>query len=212
MLKQGLTWPRRNQKILKNLIEHLKFQKSLPKEKVVGFYSKEISPVFTTLNANLDRLQLERNVLLIDFTENHPEVKRIDTEIDAVLKNMGDHLLAENERQRETQKASDTERAKQLQVFLSLPEISFDMERIENDVLGYQKLLGSLEQKYQEVLIKEAEKIQEISIVRPAIIPRFPVNPPTTTTTSVIGAFIGFILGVVMAFVREDHGYFHWYN
>ncbi len=190
-------------KDIENLIEHLKFQKSLPKAKVIGFYSKAISPVFTTLNANLDKLQLERNVLLIDFTEKHPEVKRIDTEIGAVLRNMEDHLLAEKERLRETRKESDAERAKQLQVFLSLPEISFDMERIRNDVNGYQKLLGSLEQKYQEVLIKEAEKIQEITIVRPAILPTFPVNPPTTITTTVIGAFIGFIFGVVMAFVRE---------
>ena len=188
---------------IENLLEHLKFQKSLPRAKVVGFYSKAISPVFTTLNANLDKLQLERNVLLIDFTENHPEVKRIDTEIDTILINMEDHLLAEKERLRETQKESGAERAKQLQVFLSLPEISFDMERIRNDINGYQKLLSSLEQKYQEVLIKEAEKIQEITIVRPAILPAFPVNPPTTKTTTVIGAFIGFIFGVVMAFVRE---------
>ncbi len=188
---------------IENLIEHLKFQKSLPKQKVVGFYTKGISPLFTTHNANLDKLQMERNVLLIDFTESHPEVQRIDTEIDAVLRNMMDHLYAEKEKHRETQKESDAEREKQMEVFLSLPEISFDMERIQNDVDGYQKLLNNLEQKYQEVLIKEAEKIQEITIVRPAILPMFPVNPPTTKTTTVIGAFIGFILGVVMAFVRE---------
>lgn len=188
---------------IENLIEHLKFQKSLPKEKVVGFYSKEISPVFTTLNSNLDRLQLERNVLLIDFTENHPEVKRIDTELDTITQNMLDHLLAEKEKYMEIQKTADMERTKQLQVFLSLPEISFDMERIQTDIEGYQRLLGDLEQKYQEVLIKEAEKIQEISLVRPAILPELPVNPPTTIATTVIGALIGFILGVVMAFVRE---------
>lgn len=188
---------------IENLIEHLKFQKSLPKEKVVGFYSKEISPIFTTLNSNLDKLQLERNVLLIDFTENHPEVKRIDTELDTITQNMLDHLLAEKEKYMEIQKTADMERSKQLQVFLSLPEISFDMERIQTDIEGYQRLLGDLEQKYQEVLIKEAEKIQEISLVRPAILPEFPVNPPTTIATTVIGALIGFILGVVMAFVRE---------
>ncbi|MEK6764811.1 MAG: hypothetical protein AABY49_01090, partial [Planctomycetota bacterium] len=188
---------------IENLIEHLKFQKSLPKEKVVGFYSKEISPVFTTLNSNLDKLQLERNVLLIDFTENHPEVKRIDTELDTITQNMLDHLLAEKEKYMEIQKTADVERTIQLQVFLSLPEISFDMERIQTDIEGYQRLLGDLEQKYQEVLIKEAEKIQEISLVRPAILPDSPVNPPTTIATTVIGALIGFILGVVMAFVRE---------
>jgi capsular exopolysaccharide synthesis family protein len=116
---------------------------------------------------------------------------------------MLDHLLAERGRYKEIQKEADSERSKQLKVFLSLPEISFDMERIQSDITGYQNLLRSLEQKYQEVLIKEAEKIQEITIVRPAILPTFPVNPPTTKTTTVIGTLIGFILGVVMAFVRE---------
>ncbi|MCR4343127.1 MAG: polysaccharide biosynthesis tyrosine autokinase, partial [Candidatus Scalindua sp.] len=188
---------------IERLIEHLKFQKSLPKEKVVGFYSREISPVFTTLNDKLDALQLERNVLLIDFTEQHPEVKRIDTEINAVLENMEEHLIAEKKRQQETQEESDAEKNKQLRVFLSLPETTFDMERIVSDIESNQKLLASLEQKYQEVLIKEAEKIQEITIIRPAILPAFPENPPTTIITSVIGAVIGLILGVVMAFVRE---------
>ena len=173
------------------------------KDKIEGFYSKEISPVFTTLNAKLDALQLERNQLLIDFTVNHPEVRRVDTEIDATTQNMLDHLLAERGRHKEIQKEADSERSKQLKVFLSLPEISFNMERIQSDITGYRNLLSSLEQKYQEVLIKEAEKIQEISIVRPAILPTFPVNPPTTKTTTVIGTLIGLILGVVMAFVRE---------
>jgi capsular exopolysaccharide synthesis family protein len=194
---------KKKEESIEQLIEHLKFQKSLPKEKIVGFYTKEISLVFTTLNAKLDALQLERNQLLIDFTVNHPEVIRIDTEIDATTQNMLDHLLAERGRYKEIQKEADSERSKQLKVFLSLPEVSFDMERIQNDITGYQNLLMSLEQKYQEVLIKEAEKIQEITIVRPAILPIHPVNPPTTKTTTVIGTLIGLILGVVMAFVRE---------
>lgn len=194
---------KKKEESIEQLIEHLKFQKTLPKEKISGFYSKEISPVFTTLNAKLDTFQLERNQLLIDFTVNHPEVKRVDTEIDATTQNMLDHLFAEKEKHKAIQKEAESERAEQLQVFLSLPEISFDMERIKSDISGYQTLLRSLEQKYQEVLIKEAEKIQEIRLVRPAILPTFPVNPPTTITTTVIGTLIGLILGVVMAFVRE---------
>jgi capsular exopolysaccharide synthesis family protein len=194
---------KKKEESIEQLIEHLKFQKTLPKEKIVGFYSKEISPVFTTLNAKLDTLQLERNQLLIDFTVNHPEVKRVDMELDATTQNMLDHLLAEKGKHKEIQNEADSERSKQLKVFLSLPEVSFDMERIQSDITGYQKLLRSLEQKYQEVLIKEAERIQEITLVRPAILPTFPVNPPTTITTTVIGTLIGLILGVVMAFVRE---------
>jgi len=201
--EQRLLESKKKEERIGQLIEHLKFQKTLPKEKISGFYSKEISPVFTTLNAKLDALQLERNQLLIDFTVNHPEVKRVDMELDATTQNMLDHLLAEKARHKEIQKEADSERSEQLKVFLTLPEISFDMERIQSDITGYQTLLRSLEQKYQEVLIKEAERIQEITLVRPAILPTLPINPPTTIVTTVIGTLIGLILGVVMAFVRE---------
>src|SRR3990167_3054722 len=51
--KNRLLESKKREESIEQLIEHLKFQKSLPKEKIVGFYSKEISPVFTTLNAKL---------------------------------------------------------------------------------------------------------------------------------------------------------------
>ena len=87
--------------------------------------------------------------------------------------------------------------------YRSLPEIGFDLADIEMDIQNNQLLFAELESKHQEVLIKEAEKIQEITIIRPALEPTLPVNPPTTASTTVVGTVIGFILGVVMAFVRE---------
>ncbi len=185
------------------LIEHLKFQKTMPAEKAVGYYSQKISPIFTTLNNNLDRLQLERNILLIDFTNNHPEVKRIDTEIESTMTSMLEHLYAEREKNKELLQIAEKDIESTTQVYYSLPEISFDLERIQGDIDSYKLLLTQLETKYQEILIKEAEKIQEITLIRPAILPTIPVNPPTTVTTTLIGTIIGFILGVVLAFVRE---------
>ena len=47
------------------------------------------------------------------------------------------------------------------------------------------------------------QKIEEVSIVRPALEPRSPINPPTTMRTAAIGTIVGLILGLVIAFIFE---------
>ncbi len=191
------------QEEIQKLIEHLELQQSLPKEEKVGFYSKEISPVFTSLNANIDRLTLERDVMLIDFTHTHPEVERLDLEIESTIQSMMDHLQNEKRKNLEVAQTSREDIQKYTATYYTLPEISFDLDRIKGDIESYRELLQQLQSKYQEVLIKEAEKIQEISLVKPAILPPYPVNPPTTVLSTLIGLLIGGILGLVLAFIRE---------
>ncbi len=185
------------------LIESLKEQRALPKEKAEGFYAKTRNPIFSNLNRRLSQLQSNREILMLDYTENHPEVQRIDLEIDSTTKNMLKNLSSEKEKLKEIEALTTKEMKEQTEEYRSLPEIGFDLADIEMDIHNNQILFAELESKHQEVLIKEAEKIQEITIIRPALLPTSAVNPPTTKTTTVVGTLIGFILGVVMAFVRE---------
>ena len=185
------------------LIEHLKVQRSLPKEKSEGFYADTMNPIFSSLNNRLSELRSKRDLLLLDYTKNHPEVQRIDLEIDNTTESMLKNLSTEKEKLKDIVKLTAKEMKEQTAEYRSLPEIGFDLADIEMDIQNNQILFAELESKHQEVLIKEAEKIQEITIIRPALLPTLPVNPPTTVATTVVGTLIGFILGVVMAFVRE---------
>ena len=185
------------------LIEHLSVQRSLPKEKTEGFYAETINPIFSSLNNRLAELQSKRDILLLDYTKNHPEVQRIDLEIDNTTENMLKNLAGDKEKLKEIEKLTAVEMEEQTAEYRSLPEIGFDLADIEMDIQSNQLLFAQLEEKHQEVLIQEAEKIQEITIIRPALEPTVAVNPPTTAATTVVGTLIGFILGVVMAFVRE---------
>jgi capsular exopolysaccharide synthesis family protein len=185
------------------LIEHLKVQSSLPKAKTEGFYAETMNPIFSSLNNRLAKLHSKRDILLLDYTENHPEVLRLDLEMDNTTKNMLKYLTTQKKKLEKIVKLTAKEMKEQTAEYLSLPEIGFKLADIEMDIRNNQKLLAELESKHQEVLIKEAEKIQEITIIRPALEPTLPVNPPTTVATTVVGTLIGFILGVVMAFVRE---------
>ena len=185
------------------LLNHLKEQKSLPKEKSEGFYAEKMNPVFSNLNSRLTELRSKRDLLTLDYTKKHPEVRRVDVEIDNIIENMLRSLNTERKKLEEILAQTTKEMKEQTAEYRSLPEIGFVLADIEMDIQNNQILLSGLEAKHQEVLIKDAEKIQEITIVRPALEPTIPVNPPTTVVTTVVGTLIGFILGVVMAFVRE---------
>ena len=185
------------------LINHLNEQKALPKEEGEGFYADKMNPVFSNLNNKLIELRSKRDILLLDYNTKHPEVRRVDLEIDNKIKNMLKSLNTEKKKMEYIAAHTEKEMKEQAAEYHSLPETGFILADIEMDIQNNQILLAELESKHQEVLIKEAEKIQEITIVRPALEPTIPVNPPTTAATTVVGTVIGFILGVVMAFVRE---------
>ena len=55
-----------------------------------------------------------------------------------------------------------------------------------------------LERKNQEALIRQAEKPEEITIVKPALPPTAPINPPKTVATGAVGIIIGLVLGYVI--------------
>ncbi|MFA6346507.1 MAG: polysaccharide biosynthesis tyrosine autokinase, partial [Syntrophales bacterium] len=60
-----------------------------------------------------------------------------------------------------------------------------------------------LEKQHQEALIQDAEQLEEVQIVKPALEPTAPINPPKTAASTGLGFIIGIILGLVFAFLIE---------
>ena len=54
------------------------------------------------------------------------------------------------------------------------------MSRLERDVKVNADLLATLKGKLQELQIKSAERIEEVTIIAPAIMPSAPINAPNT--------------------------------
>ncbi len=188
---------------IKTLIEELKRQKSLPKEKVEGFYAEKVGTIFSSLNTKLVDLYAQRDLLLLDYNENHPEIKIMDAKIDKVMSNMINHLNDQIKRLQEKEQFLSDQIKKTKEKFNALPKLGFELERIEHELVVNKNLYAGLKEKQQEVLISEAEKIEEVTIVRPALEPHSPINPPTTVRSAAIGTVVGLILGLVMAFIFE---------
>ena len=188
---------------IESLAGELKKQKALPKESVEGFYAEKVGPIFSSLNTKLVDLYAQRDLLMLDFNANHPEIQRMDVQIDKILSNMINHLHDQVKRLVEREGFLANQITKMKEKFNSLPRLSFDLERIEHELDLNKNLYADLKTRHQEVLISDAEKIEEVSIVRPALEPQSPINPPTTMRTAAIGTIVGLILGLVIAFIFE---------
>jgi succinoglycan biosynthesis transport protein ExoP len=168
-----------------------------------SFYLEDASATYKALNDRLLQLLMDRDTLLITYTDNFPQVVEIRKRIHETAQTMQAQLAAQGKALRENinilkRKIDDTERQ-----IKSLPEIGLELARLERNVKVDTEVYSLLEKNYQESLIKEAEKVEDVQIVRPALEPTAPTNPPKTAATTGIGTILGFILGLVFAFLIE---------
>jgi len=80
-------------------------------------------------------------------------------------------------------------------------ELDYARLKRESDV--NKKIYAMLRQKLEEVRIAEAEKVPDVSIVDPALLPTTPVNAQSKITVFA-GSILGFVVGMVLAFVAES--------
>lgn len=168
-----------------------------------SYYINEASSLYKSLNDRLVQLMLSRDSLLLVYTENYPQVVEINKQIQEIVTNMKAQLTSQKRRIGEsiqTLKEKIGEMDRQIKV---LPEKGLELARLEQAVGVNNEVYTLLEKKYQEALIKEAEKIEEVEIVKPALEPTEPINPPQKAAAGLVGTLIGLILGVVFAFVVE---------
>ncbi|MDY7032102.1 MAG: AAA family ATPase, partial [Thermodesulfobacteriota bacterium] len=185
------------------LLEKLERGKKIENEDIKGLFADKVSLLFARLNSKLFEFKLKRNSLLLNFTEDHPEVRKVTLKINQTYHKM----IAELSTQYEALKKRKTalkEYIHQLQKKLSgFPEKGLTLSRLNYEVKVNTEVLSLLESKYQEAMIKEAEKVEEVTIVKPALKPTKPVNQPNFSLKSFMGAIIGFILGLVIVFIFE---------
>ena len=84
-----------------------------------------------------------------------------------------------------------------------LPEKALQLVRLQREVDLQASLYSQLKEKYQETLIQESSKVEEVSIVKPAVPPDKPSNIPSKLVIVATGIVMGLIIGVVFAFLAE---------
>jgi len=160
------------------------------------------SPLYS-LRAKLGEMLLKRETLKMSFTDEHPEVIEINDNIRAVvtvLRNELDTLISKlSVRESELNESMD----KLKQQSLSLPEKALNLARLQREVTMLEGLYSQLKARYQETLISESGRVEEVSLVRPALVPLSAFNIPSKFMIVLTGLVMGLIIGVLLGFGLE---------
>jgi len=167
------------------------------------FYFEEAAAPYKSLNDRLVQLMLERDILLINYTENFPQVVEIKKQIHEIITSMRSQLQAQQQSLSQTVILAKKQLKNLDDQLKSLPAKGLELAGLEREVGVNREIYTMLEKRYQESLIQNAEKLDEVQIVKPALEPSNPINPPKTGATTGLVLIIGIILAVVFAFVVE---------
>jgi len=201
-VQNGIRKLAENKRELQNMVARL--DKFIANPSVQGnFYSAKATTQYQSANDSLTELQLRRETLLKDFTPLHPEVVDVGRKILEgarkmrllLLSQIGDLEKQEGDARSELQELDSKSSA--------LMEKKLEYDRLKRKVELYNDMTTLLERKNQEALIKKAEKPEEVTVVKPALFPMEPINPPRTAATGAMGLVIGLVLGLIAAFIVE---------
>jgi uncharacterized protein involved in exopolysaccharide biosynthesis len=175
---------------------------SVAKYKEVFFTTGQDSPLYP-YKKKLSELFLKRQTLLINFTAKHPQVREVDDHIRAIVYEAKKELKSQL-RSLEVREKDYAAKLKNLrEENQRLPEKALQLVRLQREVDLQASLYSQLKEKYQETLIQESSKVEEVSVVKPAVPPGKPSNIPSKLLIVSTGLLMGLIIGVVYAFLVE---------
>ena len=165
--------------------------------------SGKVSDYFDQLNKRLVDMALKRTELMTNYTDEHPQIRELRDQAQDILASMVEELVKQTEltKRRISNIQKSIEKTKNR--FQGLPEQALELQRMQRNVRINEELFDLLEKKYQEVLIKEAEKVQAVSLVRPAMLPIVRINPVNPIQSGLAGMILGLVLGLIIALVLE---------
>jgi len=163
----------------------------------------KVSSSFDQLSAKLSDMAFRHTGLAANYTDLHPEMQELRRQGNKILAAMldeSDNQLAQAERRLERYREN---LKKANAAYLRLPSETIDLNRLNREVRTNARLYDDLKSKYQEALIKEAEKVEEVSIIRPALISYTRINPISTRKSAIAGFILGLVLGLIISLILE---------
>jgi capsular exopolysaccharide synthesis family protein len=160
------------------------------------------NPAVQKLQTTYSDLLLERNNLALEVTNQHPRLQAIDDRMAEIRAEMRREVGAQIAMLRGREELLNRQIGELQQKNRELPSVELNLQRLQREAKTNDELLAMLKTKHQEALIKEAEQIEEVSIVRPATEPDAPVGGQSLNTF-LVGALLGLAVGLVLAFIRE---------
>ncbi|MEW5736895.1 MAG: polysaccharide biosynthesis tyrosine autokinase [Thermodesulfobacteriota bacterium] len=167
------------------------------------FHAEDPTSLLRELAGRVSQLTAQRTTLLQDLTPENPQVREIQGRIDGLIDEVKQEISSQIKQLEQREEYYTSEMTKLQAQIDVLPDKAQQLAKLELAVSLDRSLYEELETKYQETLIQDAGKIEEVTILQPPLESTKPVNLPSKLMATLTGAIIGLILGMVLAFVTE---------
>jgi len=160
-------------------------------------------PVIVGMLSRLSNLDVTRKSLLSQYTEKHPQVIAISSEIGELRKKL--LLSIENSLTTLRGQRHSIERIidRYKENLKLLPKAEQELANLVRESRVQESLYTLLLKKQKEMSIAQASTISNIRIVDPAIIPKLPANTSTKLRNVIISVILGLFLGIFLAFFLD---------
>ena len=175
----------------------------LSEQTLKGVSRSRVGDTFVARSGQLTDLRLQRDALLVQFTADHPSVVQVQVKMDQLLQDLQQELVQRRSSLSRDLKAANARLDRLRREYNQLPSLGLRLSRFEREVMLRQEIVTALEESYQEALIREADKVDEVTVLQWALTPSAPVNPHHPLKRAIMGLLLGLILGVVFAVVAE---------
>jgi capsular exopolysaccharide synthesis family protein len=185
------------------MLREIEAEQGLSEKTLQGVSRDQVGDSFMALAQQLNILRLDRDALLVQFTENHPRIQQLQVRINQLIRTMAQELRQRRQALQRDLEGVQFQVNKLRQEYGQLPSQGLALTRLEREMRLRQEVVKVLDEQYQTALIREADKVQTVTLLQRAITPTAPVNPHNPLQRAVMGVILGMVLGVVFAVVAE---------
>lgn len=176
--------------------------KEAARRKAIYSPASMMDPMVSSMAAKLTELEMQKRSLLAENTEQHPQVKALQGQIDE-LQNKIRATFETTLRNLSKQESDISKRLADYEASLrKLPAAERELARFTRVTKVNANIFTFLLQKQEEARIAQAATISNIKIVDPAITPENPVKPQKRKNI-LLGLLVGLMLGVGLAFFHD---------
>lgn len=156
----------------------------------------------SALAARQVELEVQKQALLTDNTENHPAVKTLQKQIDEVQKKVVAIYGTNQENLALLEMNISRQMARYEGELRKLPVAERDLAKLMRHTKVNSEIYMFLLQKHEEARIAKASTISNINVIDPAITPVSPIKP-NKQKNLLLGLIVALIVGVGLALFQE---------
>jgi capsular exopolysaccharide synthesis family protein len=169
----------------------------------ISFDSLQLeAPSLGEMVTALQEKKAEMSALLVEYTEYHPEVVKVNEQINILKKRIGNSVKNMQRNLLSQKKSVEKIIQKYTRSIQSLPQKELELANLKRSFMVNEKVYSFLLERRAETAVLKASTVSKVSIVDSALMPGGPIKPKRKMIVTV-GFLMGLIIGVALTVLRE---------